>query len=192
MQRLLATILILSTLLLSAGYGPANAAEFWEDTFLLDAYIGSHRSSVANDLAVGGYELSGGEFVNVRNWYTPEFPDTTILFLTQVLPDFGLIWGVSTGESGEKYRIEPALQLGLVYRFVPFEDAVFSIKAIYPFFGEMTEQTCNADYGDVGGVQIVNCRLAADIIPPEQTLDYLVRLKGETDARISISLSFAF
>lgn len=185
-------IIVTSSSLLAAGSGSAWSQEFWADTFLLDAYMGSHRSSVANDLSKGGYELSGGEFIDFRDWYTPRFPDTTILFLKQVSPDFGLIWGVSTGEEGEKYRIEPALQVGFVYQYAPFENAVFSIKATYPLFGKMTEKTCTADYGDLGGIQTVNCRLAADIIPPEETLDYLVNLRGETDARISVSFTFLF
>ena len=192
MLHTLATRVILSSSLLAAGSDQAFAQDFWEDTFLLDAYVGSYRSSIANDLRKGGYELSGGEFVDFREWYTPKVPDTTVLFLKQVSPDFGIIWGVSTGEKGEKYRIDPAFQLGFVYQYVPFENAVLSIKATYPVFGNMTEKKCTADYGDLGGIQTVNCRLAADIIPPEETLDYLVKLRGETDARISVSFSFLF
>jgi len=56
----------------------------------------------------------------------------------------------------------------------------------------MTEKTCSADYGQLGGIQTVNCRLAADVIPPEETLDYLVNLSGDTDAKISVSFSLAF
>jgi hypothetical protein len=177
---------------LTAGTGQACAQEFWADTFLLDVYAGSNRSSVARDLRRGGYELSGGEFIDFRDWYTPRVPDMTILFLKQLRPDFGIIWGVSTGEKGEKYRIEPALQLGFVYQYIPFENAVFSARVTYPFFGKMTENTCTADYGALGGIQTVNCRLAAEIIPPEETLDYLVNLRGETDARGSISFRFLF
>jgi hypothetical protein len=64
--------------------------------------------------------------------------------------------------------------------------------AYYPFFGAMTEGTCTADYVELGGIQTVNCRLAADIIPPEETLDHLVNIGGDTDAKISVSFSLAF
>lgn len=172
---------------------PASAQEFWEDNYLMDAYTGSHRSSVAHDLSKGGYELSGGEFVSFRDWYTPTSPpDSTVLFLRQMSPDFGLIWGFSTGERGKKYEIDPALHLGFLYRYNFSAHMALTFKATYPFFGAMTEKTCTADYGDLGGVQIVNCRLAASTLPPAETLDYLVHLKGETDAKISIAFTFAF
>lgn len=184
--------LSLVSVLATAGTNQAAAEGFWADTFLLDVYMGSSRSSVASDLRRGGYELSGGGLIDFRDWYTPRVPDMTILFLKQLSRDFGIIWGLSTGESGEKYRIDPALHLGFVYQYVPFKNAVFSVKVTYPFFGRMTEKTCTADYGALGGIQTVNCRLAADIIPPEETLDYLVNLSGETDARINISFTMLF
>lgn len=179
-----------SSLMAVTKYAPAQ--EFWENTFLLDAYIGSHRSNVADALSTGGYELSGGAFIDFNDWYTPEFPDTTILFLKQVTPDFGIIWGLSTGEKGEKYKIDPALQVGFVYQYIPFENTILSITAVYPLFGQMTEETCVADYGSLGGIQTVNCRLAADTVPPARTLDYLIRIRAENDAKISVNLSFAF
>ena len=179
-------------LLLLVGGGKLNAQDFWSDTFLLDVYTGSYRSNLAGSLRSGGFELSGGDFVDLREWYTPKFPDTSVLFLKSVSDDFGFIWGVSTGERGEKYKIDPALQLGFVYQYAPFKNAVFSIKATYPFFGNMTEKTCVADYEDLGGIQTVNCRLAASILPPEETLDYLINLRGETDARLSVNFKFVF
>jgi len=187
-----AIIITLASFALTTGTKEAFGQEFWADSFLLDAYMGSHRSSVATSLRKGGYELTGGEFIDLRSWYKPKFPDTTITLLKQISHDFGIVWGVSTGEKGEKYRIDPALQLGFVYQYSPFENAVFSIKATYPFFGNMTEKTCTADYGDLGGIQVVNCRLAADMMPPEETLDYLINLKGETDAKISVRFSLVF
>lgn len=185
-------ILMLASSLLMAGTKNAPAQAFWDNTFLLDAYMGSHRSNVANALSNGGYELSGGAFIDFHDWYTSKFPDMTVLFLKQVAPDFGIIWGLSTGEKGEKYKIDPALQLGLVYQYIPFENTILSITAVYPLFGQMTEETCVADYGSLGGIQTVNCRMAADTIPPEETLDYLIRIRAETDAKISVNLSFAF
>ena len=184
--------ILLTSAALLASTPCARAQDFWSDTFLLDAYTGSHRSDVARDLSNGGYELSGGTYVDFRDWYTPRIPDITILLLTQLSPQFGVIWGLSTGETAEKYDIAPAFQLGFAYLYTPFENATLSIRATYPFFGRMTEKTCTADYGDLGGIQTVNCRLAADIIPPEETLDYLVNLTAETDARISVGFTIRF
>lgn len=193
MPRVFLPLLLIASALVLWGNAPASAQGLWEDNYLMDVYTGSHRSSVARDLSKGGYELSGGEFVAFRDWYTPtSSTDTTILFLRQISPDFGLIWGGSTGERGKKYEIDPALHLGLLYRYSFSDSMALSFKAIYPFFGEMTEKTCTADYGDLGGVQTVNCRLAASTLPPAETLDYLVHLKGETDAKISITFTFAF
>lgn len=175
-----------------ASGGTGAAQEFWEDTHLLDVHAASRRSAAARDLSRGGYELSGGAYVDFRDWYSPRVPDVTILFLTEVTPDFGIIWGFGTGERGEKYRIDPALYLGFVAQYRPFENAVLSVSATYPLFGRMRERTCVADYGAIGGVQEVNCRLAADPMPPEETLGYLVDLDGETDARISIGFTLFF
>jgi hypothetical protein len=144
------TFLAASSFLLASGNNKAFGQDFWADTFLLDVYMGSNRTKIADALSKGGYELSSGEFVEFRDWYTPKSPDITLLLLKQVTPNFGIIWGVSKGEKGEKYRIYPALQLGFIYQYVPFEDAIFSIKATYPFFGNMVEKTCTADYGDLG------------------------------------------
>ena len=171
---------------------PAAAQGLWEDTFFLDAYTGSERSRAAEGLRRGGYELSGGERVDFRDWYTPAFSDTTLLLLTQVTPDFGIIWGASTGESAEKYRIDPAVHLGFVFRYVPFDNAEIAMKATYPFFGRLRERSCEADYPNLGGVYTVNCRLAAGVLPPEETLQYLVDMRGEADAKVSISFTLRF
>ena len=37
----------------------------------------------------------------------------------------------------------------------------------------MKERACTADYGDIGGVEQVNCRLAASEMTPTETLKYL-------------------
>jgi len=168
------------------------AQDFWESSYLLNLYRGSHRSSVAADLRMGGFDLSGGEYIAFRDWYTPALPDLTLLFLSQISDNFGMIWGVSSGERGPKYHIEPAIHLGFVYQYVPADNAVFAIKAVYPLFGRMHEKTCLADYGAIGGIQNVNCRLAADPMQPEDTLDYLIDLRGEVDATLGITFTLTF
>jgi hypothetical protein len=44
--------------------------------------------------------------------------------------------------------------------------------------GNLTEKSCQADYG-VLGTYGVNCRLAASEMAPEETLKYLVNAKPE-------------
>ena len=40
--------------------------------------------------------------------------------------------------------------------------------------GRFKEHSCTADYADLGGLEQVNCRLAATELAPEETLKYLV------------------
>jgi len=47
------------------------------------------------------------------------------------------------------------------------------LRAATRFGGGLKEGTCVADYGDIGGVQSVNCRLAASELPPQETLKHL-------------------
>lgn len=190
-HRAIAAGLMAGGVLLCAAL-PARGQEFFEQNLLLDLYIGSARSTIAQGLRQGGYDLAGGAYVDFRQWYTPEVPDATVLFLRPISDDFGLIWGFSTGERGEKYTIDPALQLGFVYQHEPFKNGIFAIKATYPIFGQLREQTCVADYGDIGGVQRVNCRLAASFLPPEETLAYMANTRASVDAKISISFTFRF
>lgn len=94
----------------------AIARDFLENTSMLDIRTGSSRSAIARNLSIGGYELSDGTPVSFADWYMPHFPEMSLLFLTQINPSLGITWGISTGERGEKYRIDPGVWLGLVYR----------------------------------------------------------------------------
>jgi len=94
--------------------GPARASEFGSD--LLDFRIGGRFSSVAQRLALGGYELAQGEYVSFDQWYTPRMREISVQFLTAVAPDMGVTWGFGTGERGAKYRIQPSLQIGFIYQ----------------------------------------------------------------------------
>lgn len=183
---------VLLSLALCAPAGAASAQAFWERTVLLDAYAGSQRSAVAASLREGGYELSGGGAVRFRDWYSPRLPEVTVLFLTELSSEVGIIWGASSGERGEKYRIEPALHLGVVWQHRISDGAHLWMRAVHPLFGRMREFPCVADYGAIGGVQAVNCRLAAEPMAPEETLEHLVDLDGSTDAVLGIGVSVAF
>ncbi|GAA0309010.1 hypothetical protein [Rhodovulum strictum] len=192
MGRNFAGIVLTAWAMVLAGASGAAALDLLEDTHLIDIQAGSNRSSAAQGLSVGGYELADGGRVSFRDWYTPRFPDLSVLLLTQVSANFGVIWGFGTGERAPKYRIEPAFHLGFVYQTRPFDGATLSLKATHPIGGRLRESACVADYGDIGGVVPVNCRLAADLLPPEETLNYLLRMKGRSDARISLDFEFRF
>jgi hypothetical protein len=170
----------------------AVAQDFLEDTFLLNVSLGSHRSEIAQDLTYGGYELSDGTPVDFVNWYTPRFPELNVLFLTQINPAIGMTWGVSLGEEGVKYRIDPGVWIGLVYRRELGRQSSLTFSAVTLLGGNFRERTCIGDYGDIGGIQVVNCRLAASVLPPAQTLDFLINERGYLETRVSVRYSYRF
>lgn len=97
--------------------------------------------------------------------------------MTQLSHSFGFIWGISTGENAEKYKIDPELTLGFVYRNKISKNSTFTISGTTFIKGNLKERTCVANYGDIGGIQTVNCRLAASTLSPSETLNYLVNEK---------------
>lgn len=161
-------------------------------TFLLDLRAGSVRSRRARELSYGGYELDDGTYVDFADWYTPRFPEMNLLFLTAVTPSFGLTWGLSTGERGEKYRIDPGLWLGFVYRYDISARQTLSLSAATLMGGNMREQTCRAYYRVIEDFATVNCRLAASTLPPAQTLQFLERNSGRRESRISLRYEIRF
>lgn len=57
--------------------------------------------------------------------------------------------------------------------------------------GQLRERSCSADYGAFG-VSEVNCRLAASLLPPEETLDYMLDMPGWKETRLSINFQLVF
>lgn len=112
--------------------------------------------------------------------------------MTQVQAGFGFIWGASTGERGVKYTIAPSLKLGAVYQTEITKNGFFSVKGTTIVGGSLKEKSCTADYGDIGGVQEVNCRLAATELPPAETLNYLVRDKPYNQHQLLIQFTQRF
>ena len=169
-----------------------SAGSFLQSTHLLDMRQGSVRSDIVRQVSRGGYELAGGESVEFRDWYSPAFPDLHLSFLTKIGEDTGIIWGFSTGERGEKYRISPGLKLGFVHAIHPTSDSTLTLTATVQLGSRLRERTCTADYGEVGGVERVNCRLAASLIPPEETLRHRLAMDGLDDSRIALSYELRF
>lgn len=178
---------------------PALAQDQAVAIHLIDMAQDSELSATAAALAdgwydetensrVSGFELSDGTPVRFADWYHTDWPDTRVDLLTQIGDDFGLLWGFSTGERGEKYTIDPSLRIGFVAQAHPAANSVLSLTVRAVAWGNLNEQTCEGDYGEIGGVQTVNCRLAATFLRPEDTLQYLAHAEPN---RLHLSLSYS-
>lgn len=173
-------------------YGRASADVLLESTHLIGVSLGSDLSSIPNSVRPKGYELSGGAEVSFDAWYRDRIPNLQIDFITEITPDFGFLWGVGTGEYGEKYQIDPSLRLGFLYTRPVGGNGVLSMRLTTRVGGRLRERTCTADYGDIGGVQRVNCRLAATPLEPSETLQYLWNEKPGDRVQASVNLLFRF
>lgn len=134
------------------------------------------------------YELQTGEVVDWYRWYKTSWVDLKLTWFSPVTPQWGVLWGVSTGERGPKYRIAPSLLLGAVWVEPISSRERWVFRWSQRLGGGLTEHACQADYGPIGGgVQEVNCRLAASELPPADTLVYLYRRKP-SEAQATVSL----
>lgn len=183
-----ASAILLTAILLTALWAaPSMAQSSFFGTHLVDIGQSAGLSSTAASLADGGYELSDGSQIRFADWYHTDWPEVHVDMLTQLSEGFGLFWGMSSGERAEKYVIEPGLRLGFIAQTQPTQNSVLSLTVKTILAGRLTEQLCEADYGEIGGVQPVNCRLAASQLPPDETLQYLVNAEP---SRLNVALSF--
>ena len=100
------------------------------------------------------------------------------------------MWGIGTGEKADKYTIDPSLKIGFVYQVEFQKNNYFTLSGTGSVGGNFKEHTCMADYGDIGGVHEVNCRLAAIEMPPEMTLNFLE--SGKPDTRVQALYKIVF
>lgn len=171
------TLRIACILAACASASPARAGSLVDDTHLLNITQRMRFSETTESLGRGGYELTEGEFVDFRKWYVQKWIDLEFHFITQINENIGLLWGFSTGEWGPKYRIHPSFKIGAIFQIRLSPTSTISISATRNFGGGFEERPCMADYGEIGGVQKVNCRLAASELAPAETLQYLFRSK---------------
>jgi hypothetical protein len=158
-----------------------------ESTKLVEISQNHWLSRQMLSVSMGGYELAGGQRVGFDRWYKTSFSDTRVSWMTPITPQWGVIWGVSTGESGPKYSIDPSLKIGLVLSTPIDRKSWFSVKLSTVLGGRLQEKPCTADYGAIGGAQMVNCRLAASEMAPAQTLSYLLNSLPPDLHQLSIS-----
>lgn len=177
----------LSAVICTAYAAPVTASAQAVSVSLVDLHQGSTLSDLARFLSIGGYELQDGTWVDFDKWYHTDWIDLHADFLTQFNDDFGILWGFGTGERGEKYRIDPSLKLGIVTQAHPLPNAILSLTATTTLAGSFTEFPCVADFGAIGGVQEVNCRLAAGVLPPADTLKYLIH---SDPSRLSLTVAY--
>ncbi len=172
----LALLYLFCSLGLSAAL-PSTAHAF---DFVDNTHLGSvdHRTRLyekVQSIMDGRYDLAHGETVEFEKWYKQKWIDISFEFITDINERHGLIWGFSTGEWGEKYVIDPSIRLGFATQFRPSAQSAIQFSASWLFKGRLREKPCTADYGEIGGVQVVNCRLAATLLEPSETLKYLLR-----------------
>lgn len=161
-------------------------------TSLIEVRQGSDLSSRMRGLRGQGYESATGDRVDFSAWYSTRWTDMHVSFLTQLSASTGLIWGLGTGESGSKYSISPSLKLGLIHRARLDRRTVLTWRATTTLGARLRERSCTADYGDIGGIQAVNCRMAASTLEPAETLNYLFNETSRNQHQISFLLSHAF
>lgn len=160
-----------------AGYDGSllmDGAGVFDSTYLIELKQGSDFSGKVQNLQDGGYETAYGKAISFNRWYSTKWTDVSVAWMTQFTKNFGVIFGGSTGERGEKYRIAPSFKLGFVAQTAIGRNASLSFRVTSVVGGQLKEKTCVADYGEIGGVQTVNCRLAASILEPSETLKYLL------------------
>lgn len=159
-----------------------------ETTYLVGAQFGSALSQQASQVRSQGYESAAGHWVGMDPWYRSTWKDLRLTWMTQLNRDSGFIWGLGTGERGEKYAIAPSLKFGFVQQASVGTKAVLSLRATTVLGGRISEKSCTADYGEVGGTQEVNCRMAASPMPPAETLKYL--MNGSPRDRFEVMVQF--
>lgn len=184
-KSILAMLLVAST--------QANAFGFFDSTFLIGLNQGSPLSQKAQSLSsFQGYESAGGTMVKFDKWYTSKWTDVRVDFVTQISKDFGILWGLSTGEKAPKYTIDPSFKLGAVMIHHFSKSSTLTLNGYYTFGGKLKEKSCTADYGEIGGVQEVNCRLAATELPPAETLKYLLNERPLNYKVVNVQFRFEF
>lgn len=169
-----------------------SADAFIEQTHLLDLRAGTPLSKSVNAYQSRGYELSDGTFLVFGDWYRANWPDVHVQFLTTLRPNFAVIWGFGTGEKGGQYEIQPSLHLGVLVEKDLSRSETLSLSVHGTFGGNLSERPCIADYGAVGGTQVVNCRLAATTMRPVDTLNYLFDESPTDRLRIRLRYEFRF
>ena len=170
----------------------ATAQSFTENSYLVDVRAGKGLSQSIRQFRRGGYELSNGSYVSFSRWYKSNWRNLRVTMMTQMSKELGLLWGFGTGEFGEKYTIDPSIKLGFIWQSEVKENFRLSLSATTIIGGKLREKPCLANYGAVGGIQKVNCRLAASFMAPSETLNYLIKEPPADQLVLRMGVVFSF
>jgi hypothetical protein len=162
-----------ASVLLTPGSG-AHANELLEKSHWINFARDTGHRSLVNKLSRGSLELSDGGNFSLRELYSPHWYNLRLDFMTEVNDELAITWGLSTGGWGRKYNIDPSIKLGVIYQYSISEFSTVTFTAAAILGGRLREKSCVANYGSVGGLASVNCRLAASFLAPEDTLQYLI------------------
>ena len=168
------------------------AESLLQSTYIINIQENMRFSQTITQLGLGALELSQGEVRRFEPWFKPKWTDLRLDFMTQVNDRFGLLWSVSTGERGQKYRVDPEFRAGLIVQFEPVPQRFLSFLYTRSLGGALRELPCVADYGEIGGEQKVNCRLAGSALAPDETLKYLVKIKPRDRHWYGLRVRFQF
>jgi hypothetical protein len=184
--------LLFGLVALLMGVPGLHAQSFPENTNLINIIADSELAEKVREISYDSYTLSDGTPVSFRKWYTSKLNDISLTWMTEINNNFGVYWGFSTGERGEKYRIQPGFKIGFLVQTELSRSGTISFSATTVLAGMLTEKPCVADYGAIGGIQVVNCRLAASPLPPAETLQYLFNdpPKDHTEMTFRYQLKF--
>lgn len=161
-------------LVLTLSGGAGAVAQSWlRGSSLIDASMGAGNSAIFQQFATTGYELEDGTYQSLSRFYGNDWRDVRLVALTPVTEDTSLIWGGSTGERGDKYYVMPSVEVGLSHSQTLSEQGTLSLTGRLRFGGQGRELPCEANFS-LGGQQTVNCRLAAGVLPPAETLNFLI------------------
>ncbi|MDU8945062.1 hypothetical protein [Ovoidimarina sediminis] len=170
---------------------PAPADTFAEGLTLVSVDVGG-LSSLASSYEILSGGLSDGSRYSFDRYYASDYQDIRFTMLSPVSETFGILWGFGTGERGNKYRIDPSLKIGFVLTEPITKNEWVSLSVSTVIGGYFREEACTADYGAIGGVQRVNCRMADSILPPSETLEYLENRPPEDQVFISLRYHLRF
>lgn len=159
---------------------------------IFDIHQGDTLSDMALAFSTEGYYLQGvgqtGPWQSLAPFYATHWREVIARSLLTLDADHGIIFGISTGESAEKYKIDPGIILGFIAQSHPRINATLTLQAGTTLFGHMTEYPCVGDYGPIIGIKTVNCRFGAD---PVNTDDSLKLLINQDPSRLSLSVSYS-
>jgi hypothetical protein len=169
------------------------AQTFFEEMQLVSIDVGG-LSSLARSMQNGSGGLSDGSRYSFDRYYSTDIPipDVRFTMLSPITSDFGILWGFGTGESGDKYRIDPSFQIGFLYIEPLGDNEWLSLSVSTRLWGYFREKPCTANYGTVGGIQTVNCRMADSSMAPSETLDYLEERAPQDQFNISLRYQLRF